>query len=98
MNFEKNSRKLPSINFAVAKNSIKNFSIEDNFNEIVEASHTYGYTFIYKDKDYNTVQMNSYKAVLSRVNQENIELKKQNQELNELNIKSRNRRNSFVML
>ena len=95
LNFEKNSRKLPSINFAVAKNSIKNFSIEDNFNEIVEASHTYGYTFIYKDKDYNTVQMNSYKAVLSRVNQENIELKKQNQELNELNDKIQKQKKQF---
>lgn len=77
--------KLPSVDYTVAKNSVKEFNINDDKREIVRASYTYGYTYIYKDVDYNTVRVDSYRSVLSRVNKENIELKKKNAELHEKN-------------
>jgi hypothetical protein len=68
---------LPAVNYGVSKDSVKNFSIEDDIEEIIKSSHTYGYTYIYKSKGFNTSQLNSYKGVLSRLNKEKTELAKQ---------------------
>lgn len=67
--------KLPPTDFSVSHDSTVVFSEKDENNDIVNASYTFGYTFIYKDKDYNTVQMNSYQGVLSKVSTERDELK-----------------------
>jgi len=68
---------LPAVSYGVSKESVKNFSIEDDIEEIIKSSHTYGYTFIYKSKGFNTSQLNSYKGVLNRLNNEKTELVKQ---------------------
>lgn len=78
-------QQLPSVSFGVAKDSVKDFSIEDDIDDIVSSSHTYGYTLIYKSKGYNTNQLNSYNAVLLRVNDEKENLVKQNAELTKKN-------------
>ena len=49
---------------------IDHFVVDDNLDEIIKSSHTNGYTFIYKSKGFNTAQMNNYKGVLTRVNNE----------------------------
>ncbi len=70
------AKPLPAVSYSVSKDSVKNFSIEDDMEEIIKSSHTYGFTYIYKSKDFNTAQHNSYKGVLSRLNNEKIELAK----------------------
>lgn len=72
---------LPQVDYTVAKDSIKEFNALDDKRDIIRASYTYGYTFIYKDKDFNTVRVNSYRSILSQLNEENIQLQKKNQEL-----------------
>ena len=72
--FESNITVLPPVSFGISKDSIKNFVVDDDLGEIIKSSHTNGYTFIYKSKGFNTAQMNSYKGVLARVNNEKKEL------------------------
>lgn len=72
---------LPGVDYTVAKDSIKEFNNLDDKRDIVRASYTYGYTLIYKDKDFNTIRINSYKSVLSQLNKKNNTLKKENDKL-----------------
>lgn len=79
------TKRLPPIDFSVAEGSTVSFSVNDPNSEIVKASYTFTNTYIYKDKDYNTVQINSYKSVLSRINETNLSLRKENKELQDKN-------------
>lgn len=88
-------RKLPPVDFSVAKDSAIQYEIGDLQSNIVESSYTYGYTFIYKSKDYNTVRMNRYMSVLSRINSENESLKKENHHLIEENAKVLRKKKQF---
>ncbi len=85
--FSKISTTLPQTDYTLAKNSIKEHCISDKLQDIVKASYSYGFTYIYKDDDFNTVRMNSYKSILSRLNDENKALQKKNIELQEYNKK-----------
>ena len=67
--------KLPPVNYAISSESIKEFVVEDDANEILKSSYTNGYTYIYKSKGFNTALMNSYQGVLSRVSKERDDLK-----------------------
>lgn len=68
--------KLPPENFAVGKNNVQEFVVDDKEDAILQSSFTNGYTFIYKSKGFNTAQMNSYKGVLEQVSNEVCCLKK----------------------
>lgn len=72
---------LPPMTFSVAKDSVKDFVVNDKEEDIIDASTKYGYTYIYKDKDYNTAQTNSYKGNIKRLNKEKEELQKRCDEL-----------------
>lgn len=74
-------KKLPIIDYTIAKDSVKEFCISDNNLDIIKSSYTYGFTYIYKDKDFDTVRVNSYKSILNRISEENTILKKQNNDL-----------------
>lgn len=81
---EGTSDKLPPVSYGVSKDAIRNFTRQDAEEDILRSSYTNGYTFLYKPKDYNTAQMNSYRGVicrkeseLSRLRTECNELKKQ---------------------
>jgi chromosome segregation ATPase len=80
---QKTSKALPAINNSVSKDSIKFFSVDDNIKDIINSSHTFGYTFIYKSKDFNTPKLNNYKEVIESISKEKIELTIQLNELNE---------------
>ena len=67
---EASSQMLPAVSYGTSKNSVKNFSIQDDEKEIVKSSYTNGYTFVYKSAGYNTAQMNSYRSVLVRKDKE----------------------------
>lgn len=81
--FESNIMSLPVLSFGVQRDSVKNFVVSDNCDEIIKSSHTNGYTFIYKSKGFNTAQMDSYKGILIRLNNEKKELQ---QKLDKLQI------------
>lgn len=72
--FQNTVKPLPAINYSISKDSIKSFSIDNDLDEIIKSSHTFGYTYIFKSKDFNTSQLNSFKEVLDRLNNEKTEL------------------------
>ena len=80
---QKTAKSLPAINNSVSNDSIKIFSVDDTLNDIINSSHTFGYTFIYKSKDFNTPRLNSYKEVIEALSNEKNELTIQLNELNE---------------
>lgn len=86
---------LPQVDYTVAKDSVKEFNALDDKRDIVRASYTYGYTLIYKDKDFNTVRVNSYRSILSQLNEENNNLRKRNEELKEQNTKILRQKKQF---
>ena len=67
---ENSVRKLPPINYGISNKESKTFSESDKNEEIVNASCKYGYTYILKDKDYDTISLRGYKSVLIRLNEE----------------------------
>lgn len=88
-------QKLPHTDYTIAKDSVKEFCVSDDKHDIIRASYTYGFTYIYKEKDFDTVRMNSYRSVLRRVNEENVSLKKRNAELQEQNKKILNQKKQY---
>lgn len=70
------AQKLPAIKFSITKDSVKDFVVGDSVQDIIEASSKYGYTYVYKDNDYETGQTNSHKAVISTLAKEKEELQK----------------------
>lgn len=92
---EKDCFKLPPVDFSVASSSIKNFSIsDDNPNEILKSSYTSGYTFVYKTRNYQSVEISSFSAKLSASYRQNESLKgevsKLKSKIGELQRKQRN--------
>lgn len=65
---------LPAVSYGTSKDSCKDFVVDDDQDEIIKSSYTNGYTYIYKSKDFNTAQLNSYKEVLSKSYKEKQEL------------------------
>lgn len=65
---------LPPIDYSKSKDSIKDFHVSDNLEDIIKSTYTNAYTFIYKTKEYNTSQLNSYKGVITRLNSEKKEI------------------------
>lgn len=76
---------LPIVNYGVAIDSEKDYLDSDPQSDIVKATYTYGYTYIYKDKDFNTVQINSYRSILANLNNENDNLRSINSTLHKEN-------------
>lgn len=73
--------KLPPVNYAISSESVEEFAVEDNAEDILKSSYTNGYTYIYKSKGFNTALMNSYQGVLSKISKENESLKTENSNL-----------------
>ena len=61
---------LPSGSFAHANNSVKEFVVGDSESDIADASTKYAYTYIYKERGYETSQTNSSREVIKRLNGE----------------------------
>ena len=67
---ESNTKKLPPVSYGVSNNESKTFSTSDKNEDIVNASCKYSYTYVLKDKDYDTASLTSYRSVLIRLNKE----------------------------
>ncbi len=90
------SQELPPVSYGTSKDSTKNFSTQDDENEIVMSSYTNGYTFVYKSAGYNTAQMNSYRGIIARKDKELTALQEENGKLkNQVSSLQRKQRNTL---
>lgn len=87
-------QKLPPSNLSIGKNESKTFVIDDKAESILEATYNYGYTYIYKDAEYNTDSLTSYSEKLHTLNKEKTAalqtIDKQKQEISNLKKKQKN--------
>lgn len=88
------TQKLPPLNFSIGKNESKSFLIDDKAESILEATYKYGYTYVYKDAEYNTSTLTSYSGKLQTLNKEYTAalqtIDKQKQEISDLKKKQKN--------
>lgn len=70
-------RTLPHIDYSTTDSDINYFRETDNSEVIISASVKNGYTFIYKDRDYDSLALSGYRSTLSTLNKENENYKKQ---------------------
>ena len=64
-------RSLPNIDYSTTDNDTYYFKENDNSSTITKTSVKNGYTFIYKERDYDTLALNGYRSTLSSLNKEN---------------------------
>ena len=69
-------RTLPDIDFSTSDTDVNYFKESDNSNTIIKSSVKNGYTFIYKEQDYDTLALGGYRNTLSILNKENETYKK----------------------
>lgn len=88
------TQKLPPLNFSIGKNESKSFLMDDKAESILEATYKYGYTYVYKDAEYNTSTLTSYSGKLQTLNNEKTAalqtIDKQKQEISDLKKKQKN--------
>ena len=91
---------LPPVNYAEAKDSKRDFASTDNHQDKVRATYTYGYTIIYKEKDYDTIHVTGYRATLAGLKQQNDSLTAENTKLKEENarVKRQKKQVTWVIL
>lgn len=82
----KEIRSLPPVDYSAGKTSKMIFQVSDNPSEIANASCRLAYTVVLKEDDYDTVRFNNVRSQLARLNKENRDLRKENDNLIE-NIK-----------
>lgn len=93
--FQSTSQKLPPEDYAVNVMSAKEFSSDDNTEEILKSSYTNGFTYIYKSDGYDTTQMDSFKGVLSGITKEKERLEKEVKKLKIENDKIEKQKKQF---
>ena len=64
-------RSLPNIDYSTTDNDTYYFKENDDSSTITKTSVRNGYTFIYKERDYDTLALNGYRSTLSSLNKEN---------------------------
>lgn len=69
------------MSYSNSNSSVKDFTINDNNNDIVKSISNYAYTYIYKEKGYDSAQTNSYKGVIAKQKHLNDELQKRCEDL-----------------
>ena len=68
------SKPLPPTNYGIAKNEKRTFSVDNDTNEIVKASVSYNYVYVYKQNDFDTQSLSSYRGIVNRLNKEKTEI------------------------
>lgn len=74
-------KSLPDIDFSTTNCDINLFNENDNSQTIINTSVKNGYTFIYKEQDYDTLALSGYRSTLYNLNKENEDYKKKVKEL-----------------
>lgn len=93
---ENTSKPLPPVSYGIARNEKRTFSVGDNTNDIVKASVSYNYTFIFKRKDFDTQSLSSYRGVLNRLHKEKSALESKCEMLKSQNTKLRNKQRNTL--
>lgn len=63
-------RKLPPVNYSISNTESKFFSESDKSEDITNASFSYGYTCVFKQKDYDSASLSKYKSIISKLNKQ----------------------------
>ena len=92
---ENTSKPLPPVSYGIAKNEKRTFSVGDNTNDIVKASVSFNYTFIVKQKDFDTQSLSSYRGIVSRLNKEKADLSQKYQDLQKEHAKVKRQKEQF---
>mgnify|MGYP004442998725 CR=1 FL=1 len=71
---ERFTKPLPPVSYGTSKDSVQKFIVTDDKNEIIQSSHTNGYTLVFKEEGFDTARMNSYRGVLAQISKESQEL------------------------
>lgn len=87
---------LPPSDYSVASQSVATFSLEDESDDVLYSSYTFGYTYILKEDDYNTEKMNAYRSTLKRLNKDKDELSDKCKRLVQALAAERNKRRNLV--
>ena len=95
---ENTSKPLLPVSYGIAKNEKRTFSIGDNMNDIVKASVSFNYTFIVKQKDFDTQSLSSYRGIVSRLNKEKIDLTQKYQDLQKEHAKVLKQKKQFQLV
>lgn len=90
---------LPDIDFSTADSDVNYFKENDNSNTIIKASAKNGYTFIYKEQDFDTLALGGYRSTLSALNKENEVYKKRiSEQENKLRIFERKKKQMGIVV
>lgn len=90
---------LPDIDFSTADSDVNYFKESDNSKTIINASVKNGYTFIYKEQDYDTLALGGYRSTLSALNKENETYKKRlSEQENKLRILERKKKQMGIVV
>ena len=95
---ENTSKPLPPVSYGIAKNEKRTFSVGDNTNDIVTASVSFNYTFIVKQKDFDTQSLSSYRGIVSRLNKEKADLSQKYQVLQKEHAKVLKQKKQFQLV
>lgn len=68
------SQLLPPINYSIARNEHRSFTIDDDANEITKASTAYSYIVVYKDRNFDTQFLKSSRGVIHRLKKDKEEI------------------------
>lgn len=75
------TRPLPPVNYGISGDSEQHFTTDDDAKDMVKSSYTNGYTFVHKERDYDTEQMNAYRTILQGMNKKITSLRSENKQL-----------------
>lgn len=94
------AKSLPPTEYSVSKNSIQSYSIKDDASTIIKATYTYGYTYIYKDSDFDSVETKRMSNVVATINAKNEQLIEQNNQLKKQieEVNAKKKQYKFVVL
>ena len=92
-------RDLPDIDYSTADSDTNCFKESANSNAIIKSSLKNGYTFIYKEQDYDSVALSGYRSTLAALNRENDANKQKIKEQeNQLKILERKKKQMGVVM
>ncbi len=94
-----NCKTLPTIDYSTTSSDCSHFKENDDNDRIITSSVKNGYTFIYKEQDFDTLALMGYRTTLSTLNKENKSYKDKVKELeHELKTLARKEKQMGVVL
>lgn len=80
---ESDCQKLPNVNYSISRDEEKFLPYSETEEEIVKTTYSYSNTYVFKNEDYDALNLGSYRGILRKLNERNEELLSQNNELQE---------------